>query len=234
MKTKDLILYTSIGLLMILLIFQGTAVNNSRQDHIQQINDLNSAHESEISDLNTTHAQEIENKFASSAIQIDEANATITEQSETISSLKNELVSAQSEFESCQNELGDAYAELEAASESRDDLSTQFTDQSLECELYKEFALCSERQPEIIYDSNLYVSESLAKWIRENLGPIIDTNWDTIWNDDNTAIHYFQYRVQNNYQKAAFIAYYNEPNIDYHNAIFFIDRGCWLDLSPGN
>jgi hypothetical protein len=77
------------------------------------------------------------------------------------------------------------------------------------------------------YTNDSTVHESLIKWVEENEseGKILNSDYDTIWSNTKASMH----RVSSKEYKFLYVVYYNEPEMDFEQGIFSVDRECWID-----
>jgi len=74
------------------------------------------------------------------------------------------------------------------------------------------------------YQSNASMAELITEWIGDNFESISHNEWDILFNNSQMANHYFS--GDHGYW---FTVYFDDPNFDTKNGVFFINWGCWID-----
>jgi len=104
-------------------------------------------------------------------------------------------------------------------------LTVMNTENAAKAEILKNAVRCENSTSKIDYSDNATVSLSLKAWLEGSVGKISDRNWETFWYNSHTAKHTLTGK-----NKYIFIVYFKEPALGFTNAVFNVNKMCWLDL----
>lgn len=175
-------------------------------------------------------AKSVEVEMASEDMNIFGATVTaiIKQKDQTISVFETQV----GEFETAEDELNNQVATLAA-----ENSNLQSDKSILQSELRTATAsysrsqndllrlensiMCKDKPKEINFSSNSTVSASLKDWLDKS--NYKKATWEAIWSNSKTSTH----TITEEYTHR-FIVYFDEPNLGFKNAVFYIDEVCWL------
>ncbi len=98
--------------------------------------------------------------------------------------------------------------------------ATQF----LEMEDLKNTSKCLLKPNSIDYTSNSTVSASLKQWLETTREDISKADWDVLWSNSETAIHYLEGEYF-----YVFAVYFDEPDNYFSPSVYDVFGHCWLE-----
>ena len=149
-------------------------------------------------------AQELQDSLSVSELELKSSKATQEAQLSNFAGLETAAAIQEVRLEGWRSQANKAAAELEELKEVNDcqDITSINPD----------------------YQSNSRVAESLKEWIGDNYESVTFNEWDVVFSNSKTTNHFFSgdfgYR---------FIVYFDDPEFDTTNSVFWLNRGCWLD-----
>jgi hypothetical protein len=143
-----------------------------------------------------------------------------------ISNLTQENQNTQQELLSAQDQIAELENEKSSLQGRNDDLYFQLRDKESELSTIKDRIVCTD-QPSIdlSYTSNSKASSILKYYVGEIVGSVDSAEWEVIWTDSKTAIHY----LASDEYLVTFIVYFDEKELNSKKGIFWVARQCWLN-----
>jgi hypothetical protein len=80
---------------------------------------------------------------------------------------------------------------------------------------------------DIDYTNNASVSRSLQGFVETAFARVEEADWEVWWEGASDTLHYVTDVDEFSYD---FFVYFEDPDFETHDSIFFLNWGCWLDM----
>ena len=187
----------------------------------QTVSALNDAQSTSVAQLATA---DVEASRTVSALN-DAQSTSETMATQTISALVDAQSTSSAQLAAAEIRIERAATSVAISSAHQTTLSSRLYEQTRRVLALEATTRCDRTPTTIDYSSQSGVSNSLKTWLEETIGTIDDAEWDIVWDNSKTAIHYlygeFLY---------VYIVFFDEPDLNHANSIFDVSNICCLEF----